>query len=264
MAHLTQADLQALNETFESRTPVELLQWAATVFGRRVALMSAMQKAGTALAHMVYAHGLAMDVLFVDTGVMFQETLDTRDRVRQEYGLNVITLSPELTMEQQTRAHGVLYLTPEGQTRCCEMRKTEPLLAVRGRYDALIGGLRRGEGERRSRVPILAVDSRLNVLRINALANFSNEALEAYVEANNVIVNPLHAQGYTTIGCNRCTTPVLPNEPARAGRWRHLGPWAMYCGINPTDVGRSEPHEFLDWPQDLIDTVLGQKTDFAI
>ena len=67
-------------------------------------------------------------------------------------------------------------------------------------------------------------------------SNFSDEQVEDYVREHDVIVNPLHAQGYTTIGCNRCTTPVLQNEPPRAGRWRHLGPWSIYCGINPTDM----------------------------
>jgi len=80
---------------------------------------------------------------------------------------------------------------------------------------------------------------------------------------HNVIVNPLHAQGYATIGCNRCTTPVLPNEPQRAGRWRHLGSWSMYCGINPTDFERDSAIA-IDISQDLIDRILGRRTDFVI
>ena len=103
----------------------------------------------------------------------------------------------------------------------------------------------------------------MNCVRVNPLAAFSDKQLDEYAEAHQVIVNPLHSQGYTTIGCNRCTTPVLPNEPPRAGRWRHLGPWSVYCGINPTDFAREETVT-VDLSQDLIDRILGRRTDFVI
>jgi len=263
MARLTQADLAELNTTFEERTPQELIAWARDVFGDRVAALSAMQRAGTVVCHMLHTMKVPIPVLFVDTGVLFQETLSTRDRVVSEYGLNVITLQPRQTMEEQTKELGVLYLSTEGQAQCCHLRKNEPLLTMKGKYDALIGSLRRSEGGQREKCPILAVDPEMNCLRINPLVNFSDEQLREYVKSNQVIVNPLHFQGYTTIGCNRCTTPVLPNEPHRAGRWRHLGPWSVYCGINPTDLNR-ETSTAIDLPQDTIDLILGRKTDFEI
>lgn len=263
MPKLTQAELAELNSNLENRSPVELLEWARGTFGDRVAILSAMQKAGSVVCHMAAAAGLKMDVLFVDTGVNFQETLDTRDRVGQEYGLNVISLQPDLTMEQQTAKYGVLYLTVEGQKQCCEMRKNLPLYKAKGQYDALVGSLRRGDGGKRGRAPILAIDTEMNVLRVNVLANFTDEQMKEYMETHDVVVNPLHEQGFTTIGCNRCTTPVLPDEPKRAGRWRHLGPWAMYCGINPTDLAQSGK-EAVEFPTPLIEKILGKKADFVI
>jgi phosphoadenosine phosphosulfate reductase len=263
MARFTQADLIQLNQTFEERTPQELIRWTCEVFGSRVAALSAMQKAGSVLCHMVYELSLPLKVLFVDTGVMFDETLETRDRLAQKYGLDVVTLKPALTMAQQTAQHGVLYLSAEGQQQCCHMRKNEPLLTVKGQYDALLSGLRRGEGGQREACPILAVDPEMNCLRINPLVNLTDAQMEEYVERHQVIINPLHLQGYTTISCNRCTTPVLPNEPHRAGRWRHLGPWSMYCGINPTDFIR-DTAVAIDISQDLIDRILGRRTDFVI
>jgi len=263
MARLSQADLVDLNHKFEERTPQELLQWASQTFGDRVASISAMQKSGTVVCHMIHSSGADIPVLFVDTGVMFQETLDTRDRVINEYGLNVISLHPELTMEEQTEKHGVLYLTAEGQEQCCHDRKVEPLRKVAGQYDAFIGSLRRSDGGKRAVCPILSVDVETNTVRINPLAEFDDEHLAAYIEEHNVIVNPLHSQGFTTIGCNRCTTPVLPSEPKRAGRWRHLGPWSAYCGINPSD--RDPTHSpSIDLPQELVDRILGRMTDYMI
>ena len=263
MASLIQAELADLNASMESRTPQELLTWANTIFGKRVAILSALQRAGCTICHMTSVSEVDLEVLFVDTGVLFLETLATRDRIASEYGLRVVTLQPELSMEEQTEKLGILYLTPDGQAQCCELRKSAPLQTVKGKYDALIGSLRRGDGEKRSKVPILAVDPRMNCLRVNVLANFTDQQLADYIQTNRVITNPLHKQGYATIGCNRCTTPVLPDEPRRAGRWRHLGPWAMYCGINPTDLDRGTDSA-IDLPQDLIDRILGRKVDFAI
>lgn len=263
MAKLSQADLVELNRTFEERTPQELLRWAREIFGDRIAAISAMQQSGSVLCHLISEHEPGMKVLFVDTGVNFPETLETRDRIAREYNVELITLSPDQTMEQQTAQFGVLYLSVEGQEQCCDMRKNQPLIKVKDDFDALIGSLRRADGGKRDGCPILAIDQKTNSLRINPMVNFDDEQLQAYIAEHNVIVNPLHAQGYSTISCNRCTTPVLPNEPKRAGRWRHLGPWSVYCGINPTDLDPSTSPS-IDLPERLVDRILGRETDFMI
>ena len=263
MARLTQVDLNELNQSFEQDSPLDLLRWVKEIFGERAAMLSAMQRAGCAVCHMIGHARLEIPILFVDTGVNFQETLDTRDRVARDYGLDVITLSPLKSMEEQTKELGILYLTPEGQKQCCSLRKIEPLLQAKGRFDCLVGSLRRAEGGRRSTIPIVSIDVEMNCLRVNPLANFTDFELETYLAENDVIVNPLHAQGYTTIGCNRCTTPVLPTEPKRAGRWRHLGSWSAYCEINPSDRAGCLVKS-VDLSDDLVDRLLGRKTDFAI
>lgn len=263
MARLSQADLIDLNKSFEERTPQELIEWAATAFGDRLAAISSMQRAGSVVAHMLYSMKMSIKILFVDTGVLFEETLQTRDRIIKEFGLDIVTLTPEKTMEEQTDELGILYLSPEGQQQCCDLRKTQPMLAAADQYDAFIGSLRRADGGKRAQCPILAVDPAMNCLRINPLVNMDDDALEAYIVENNAIINPLHSQGFATIGCNRCTTPILPNEPRRAGRWRHLGPWSVYCGINPTDVD-SEKSPAIDLPMELVDRILGREADFMI
>ena len=263
MARLSQADLADLNKSFEHSSPQDLIRWGRKVFGSRIGVLTAMQRAGNVVCHMVHELRLDVPVLFVDTGVHFQETLDTRDRLVSRYGLNVVTLHPELTMEEQTNRYGVLYLDPDGQRQCCHMRKNEPLIRVADQYDAFVSSLRRSDGGARSRTPVLSLDSETNTVRINPLVNFSDEQLDAYIDANRIHVNPLHFQGFATIGCNRCTTPVLPTEPKRAGRWRHLGPWSQYCGINPPDL--MDPATIsIDLPLDLIDRILGRSTDFVI
>ncbi len=234
---VTEADIAPLNEALENRTMDEIIRWAHERFGRRLCLLSAFQKAGCVLCHRAAALGLQehMDVVFVDTGVNFPETLETVERIRSEYGLNIVTLHPARTMEQQCREAGVLYITPEGQKQCCHLRKKEPLLQIKGRYSAMLGSLRRSSGGRRAAIPPLALDTELNLIRVYPMFRMTTEEMNSYIERHNVIYNSLHDQGYPTVSCNRCTTPVLEGEDERAGRWRHLEHADAYCNINSTD-----------------------------
>src|SRR5262245_13518005 len=199
---VTERLLAPLNERFQSATPLEILRFTRETFGERTAILSGMQRAGTALCHMADRAGLAFDVLFVDTGVLHAETLRTRDELaRTHRRLNVVTLTPARDFAEQTRAEGLLYVSREGQERCCDLRKSAPLCALKGRYDALIGALRKGEGGARAKVEPFGIDSAMNALRIHPFASLSNDALDAYLAAHtDVVVNPLHAMGFATIG----------------------------------------------------------------
>jgi phosphoadenosine phosphosulfate reductase len=244
---VTQESLDRLAARLDRMTPAEILAFARETFGDRAAILSSMQRAGTALCHMADRAGLPFDVLFADTGVLHAETYATRDALAAASpNLRVITLSPAQTMAAQIAEHGVLYLTKEGQEACCERRKSAPLHAARGRYDALISALRKDEGGARASVRPVSLDLAMNALRIHPFANLGREALDAYLaEHPDVVLNPLHAMGFPTIGCFPCTTPVLPDEPERAGRWRHLAS-VTYCGINPIDRGEEAPSIDLD------------------
>jgi phosphoadenosine phosphosulfate reductase len=232
-------DLETTSRRLETRSPLDILKWAHATFGSRAAILSSMQRSGSALCHMAESGGLPLDVVFVDTGVLHRETLDTRDELaRTHTHLRVVTLSPARTFPAQTRDEGVLYLTREGQERCCDLRKSAPLRAIRGQYDAFVTALRRGEGGARARINVLELDDEMAALRVHPFVTFGKPELDAYIaEHAGVALNPLHAMGFPTIGCFPCTTPVRPDEPERAGRWRHLA-GVDYCGINPTDRAR--------------------------
>jgi phosphoadenosine phosphosulfate reductase len=180
--------------------------------------------------------GLELEVVFVDTGVLHPETIATRDRLAATHPhLRVRTLAPERAFADQTRDEGVLYLTREGQERCCDLRKSAPLRAIRGEYDAFLAPLRRDEGGRRANLKVVELDPELGLLRIHPFARLTRAELLGYLAAHpDATVNPLHAMGFPTIGCFPCTTPVREDEDERAGRWRHLA-GVEYCGINPTD-----------------------------
>jgi phosphoadenosine phosphosulfate reductase len=244
---VTDRDLDKLNQRLSGASPATILELVASTFGARAAILSSMQRSDTALCHLVDRALWRFDVLFVDTGVLHAETLATRDAVAAAHPhLRVITLRPEQTFAEQTAELGVLYVTKEGQERCCELRKSAPLLAQRGRYDALVSAMRRSEGGARAKLEVVGIDPAMNVLRVNPFA-YWGEGLEAYLDAHpDVVRNPLHSMGFPSIGCFPCTTPVLPDEPERAGRWRHLAN-VSYCGINPGD--RAEDATSIDLPE---------------
>jgi phosphoadenosine phosphosulfate reductase len=234
-------DLNRLNDRFRDAAPIDVLRFARETFGERAAVLCSMQRVGTALCHLADRAGLGFDVLFVDTGVLHAETRATRDALAASHpNLRVVTLHPERTFAEQTATEGVLYLSREGQERCCELRKSAPLYALRGRYDALLSTLRRAEGGARAGVQPFSLDPGMNALRVHPFASLDDAQLGAYLaEHPDVVDNPLHSMGFPSIGCFPCTTPVLPDEPERAGRWRHLA-GVQYCGINPVDRGAGD------------------------
>jgi phosphoadenosine phosphosulfate reductase len=227
-----------LADRFEELEPLEILRVVAGALGRRAAILCSMQRAEAALCHMADRAGLGLDVVFVDTGVLFPHTLATRDRLAATHpNLHVRTLAPERSFDEQTREEGVLYLTKDGQERCCDLRKSAPLRAIKGQYDVLLAPLRRDEGGKRASIRAVELDPDFGVLRVHPFAKLTRAALDAYLtEHPDAVVNPLHAMGFPTNGCFTCTTPVREDEDARAGRWRHLAEVA-YCGIHPTDRG---------------------------
>src|SRR5258706_8572813 len=186
---LQRRDLEAINRRLETRSPVDILKWAAATFDARAAILSSMQRAGSVLCHMADGAALRFDVVFVDTGVLHRETLDTRDQLAKTHkNLEVVTLSPVRTFAEQTRDEGLLYLTREGQERCCDLRKSAPLRAVRGRYDAFVSALRRSEGGSRSSIAVLELDREMSAVRVHPFANLSNDELEAYQRAHAGVV----------------------------------------------------------------------------
>lgn len=226
-----------LADRLEALEPLEILRAVSGALGRRAAILCSMQRAEAALCHMADRAGLALDVVFVDTGVLFPQTLATRDRLAATHpNLHVRSLEPARSFDAQTREEGVLYLTKEGQERCCDLRKSAPLRAIKGEYDVFLAPLRRDEGGKRAGIQMVEIDPDFGVLRVHPFAKLTRAVLDAYLKEHpDAVVNPLHA-----MGCFTCTTPVREDEDERAGRWRHLADVA-YCGINPTDRSASAP-----------------------
>lgn len=223
-------------------TAEERIRYGIEHFGKKAVLLSSMQKTASVLMHMFFTLKLQNEILFVDTGFHFHETLALRDRFIREYGLNIVTLYPVQTPDEQEKKFGVkLYKTVDGQPSCCDIRKKQPFLRYMQHqgHQLVIGGLRREEGGARKRTSYLSEDPRFSGYKLNPVLDWSDEQIDTYLAAHNVPVHPLHHACYPSIGCQCCTTPVMPDEERRAGRWRHLrqdGEHApAYCSINYSD-----------------------------
>lgn len=226
-----------------SRTAEERIAWAEETFGDDLVLLSSMQKTGVVLMHMLHRLGLPNEIVFVDTGYHFIETLRLRDECTRAWRLNLVTLYPSLPpAEQECQHHRMLFLTHDGQPSCCRLRKEAPLLEYlkAKRNPVLAGGLRRAEGGRRTNLRVLSPDHRTGGYQFAPLFDWTDTAVEAYIAQHALPVHPLYQLSYASIGCYPCTTPIAAGEDKRAGRWRHLRPIGgpsgpQYCGINFSD-----------------------------
>ncbi|MER7579075.1 phosphoadenylyl-sulfate reductase [Kitasatospora sp. NPDC097691] len=213
----------------EEATPQEILRWAADTFGKRFCVTSSMEDA--VVAHLASSVLPGVDVVFLDTGYHFPETIGTRDAVAATMPVNVITLTPLRTVAEQDAEHGP-NLHDRDPDLCCSLRKVEPLNRGLGGYDAWATGLRRDESPTRANTPVVAWDPKRRKVKIAPIARWTQEDVDAYVAANGVLLNPLLWEGYTSIGCSplSCTRKPAEGEDARAGRWSGSG--KTECGIH--------------------------------
>lgn len=235
-------DLAAANSALRPMSAEDRLCWGVEQFGLDMVTLSSMQKTASVIMHMFYRLSLENEVIFGDTGYHFHETLKLRDQYMRDYKLNIVTVYSDLTPEQQENHYGKkLYLYVDGQPECCRIRKEEPFLAHMRKHQrrCVVNGLRTAEGGKRGDIDPIRRDPRIKGFSLHPIFDWTNEDVAEYIKRHELPIHPLHDQGFPSIGCECCTTPVGPGEDERAGRWRHLrgedGKGPMYCGINFTD-----------------------------
>lgn len=210
----------------EAASAAEIIQWAHETFGDRFAVTASM--ADGVLTHVASQAVPGIRVLFLDTGYHFAETIGTRDAVADAYDAQVETVGHPLTVAEHEASYGKLY--EKYPDLCCAMRKVFPLDRALRPYHAWAGGVRRAESASRSDTPVVGWDARRRKVKVNPVATWTDEQVDAYVAEHDILVNPLQQLGYTSIGCAPCTRPVAPGEDARSGRWS--GTSKSECGIH--------------------------------
>lgn len=205
----------------------EVVAWAAEQFGGHLAVACSM--ADAVLPHLVSRYEPGVDVLFLETGYHFAETKGTRDAVAATMPVTVVDVLPRLTPQQQDARYGQR-LHDRDPELCCAMRKMEPLAEQLAGYEAWASGVRREEGPTRASTPLVAYDDKHGLVKVNPLAAWGFDDVMSYAREHDVLVNPLRADGYPSIGCAPCTRRVAPGEDPRAGRWAGLS--KTECGIH--------------------------------
>ncbi|WP_067432120.1 phosphoadenylyl-sulfate reductase [Nocardioides jensenii] len=205
----------------------DIIEWAVATFGSKFCVTSSMGDA--VLAHLAAKVAPGVDVVFLDTGYHFVETIGTRDAVEATMDVNLVTIKPDLTVAEQDAQFGKdLYKTDPD--RCCAIRKVKPLADSLANYDAWATGLRRAETHNRVIAPVVGWDAKKGKVKVSPIARWSDEQVEQYIAENGVLVNPLVYDGYPSIGCWPCTARVAPGEDPRSGRW--AGQNKTECGIH--------------------------------
>ena len=227
----TATDLKALAEAasveLATASAGEAFEWTAKTFGESWIVASNMQDA--VLVDLAATALPGVDVLFLETGYHFPETIGTRDAVAATYAVTIVNAEPEHTVAEQDSLLG-RDLFARDPDRCCFLRKVVPLQATLARYDAWVTGVRRVEAPTRANTPLVTFDEKHGLVKLNPLAAWSDEQMQAYIDEHHVLVNPLVAEGYPSIGCRTCTIKPLPGADPRSGRW--AGRAKTECGLH--------------------------------
>jgi len=214
------------NRDLEEATATEILTWAHEEFGSRLAVTSSL--ADTVMIHLAEQVAPGIDVIFLDTGYHFVETLGTRDAVQAVHDVNLLSITPVQSVAEQDAAYGK-DLFARNPDQCCALRKVAPLNEALSGYSAWATGLRRADSPSRADTPVVSWDPKRNLVKIAPIARWTDEDVASYIEANSLMVNPLLDDGYPSIGCAPCTRRVDSGD-ARSGRWAGLG--KTECGIH--------------------------------
>jgi phosphoadenosine phosphosulfate reductase len=211
----------------EGASALEILGWAQEQFGDTWCVASSM--ADALIPHLAAQVRPGVDVLFLDTGYHFAETIGTRDAVAATMPVNVLTLTPKRTVAEQDASFGAR-LYERNPDQCCALRKVLPLREGLSKYVAWASGLRRDESPTRANTKVVEWDAKRNMVKLNPIASWTQEQADQYIADNGILVNPLLFDGYPSVGCAPCTRRVSAGEDPRSGRWAGLG--KSECGIH--------------------------------
>lgn len=227
-------DLDALRELaeqagrdLEGAHPADILRWAADTFGSDLVLASSM--GDEVLVHLAAEAVPGIDVIFLDTGYHFAETIGTRDAFAATAQITLHTILPRQTVAEQDAEYGPR-LHDRDPNLCCALRKVEPLERGLAPYTAWITGMRREDAPTRTDIPVVGWDAKRGKVKLNPLATWTQQDVDTYAAEHHVLLNPLRQIGYTSIGCAPCTRAVAPGEDPRAGRWS--GQDKTECGLH--------------------------------
>ncbi len=211
-------ELAVISDGFESSPASAAIRWAVDTFGGSLVLAASFED--IVLVDLVTKVAPSIEVVFLDTGAHFPETLSFVEEIRARYDLNLTVTKPG----PEAAAH------PCGAEQCCQFRKVEPLRQALAGKRAWLTSLRRSDGPTRADTPIVSWDSSFGLVKVNPLATWTDLDIASYLADHGLPPHPLVPRGYRSIGCAPTTRPVAEGEDPRAGRWSGLD--KSECGLH--------------------------------
>ncbi len=224
----TEIEAPAVAAELEPKTASEAIEWMFDTFGERHYIACSFQKTSSVTAHLASQVNPAARFFYLDTDVLFPETYETRDRLAEHLGIEFDRFH-NLTLAEQAEKHGDELWNRDPDT-CCGLRKVEPMRQALAGVDCWVSGIRRQDSQTRAGAPKFAWDKRFGLWKLNPLADWSEKDVWRYISENDIPYNPLHDQGYPSIGCTHCTRKPAAGEDPRAGRW--AGSDKTECGLH--------------------------------
>jgi phosphoadenosine phosphosulfate reductase len=244
--------LARLTEQYQQLDLPERLMTARRAISGRVVFTTSFGIEDQAITHAIFTQGLDIDVVTLDTGRLFLETLRVWDATERHYGRQIRGLSPDRTnIEKLIERDGAYGFRRSVGARiaCCALRKVEPLGRALAGASAWITGLRADQSRERAYTSYAGFDLRYQIIKINPLFDWSRDRVVAFVHDHGIPYNPLHDRGFLSIGCAPCTRAVALGEPERAGRWWWEREEKTECGLHAGHPARRpEPHQFVTGP----------------
>ncbi len=226
---LSAEQIAAAGQTLAGQEPQAILRWAVDTFHPRLTMATAFGAEGCCLIHMLAEIEPGVRIFNLETGYQYPQTLELRERIKQRYGIEVEYIYPETTVAEYEEEHGgPLYRIRPDQ--CCHDRKVLPLRRVIHGFDAWISAIRSDQTADRAVSSVVQWDAKFGLVKINPLLSWTRKDVWNFIVKHDIPYNPLHDQGYPSIGCWPCTQPVADGEDERAGRW--AGTNKKECGLH--------------------------------
>jgi phosphoadenosine phosphosulfate reductase len=230
-------EINNIAEEMESKSATDILNWAFKKYGDRMVLASSFGAEDVVLIDMMCKINRNLTRVFtLDTGRLNQETYDLIDKIRKKYNIKVDVYFPNSREVEEMVANkgmNLMYESVENRKLCCNIRKIEPLKRALKQFDCWITGLRREQTVTRNKIMKIEVDKlNNNIIKLNPLADWTNDKIWEYIHENKIPYNELHDRGYPSIGCEPCTRAVKQGEDPRAGRWWWEIDSQKECGLH--------------------------------